>query len=76
MSEVRPWVNSYISVAQLRMVKSVEIIDCARLHSHVPPFFLEEEPDAEKVEEAVWSDIDRAFAQPMNRPGFAGGCFI
>jgi hypothetical protein len=30
MSEVRPWVGSYVSVGQLRMLQDVEVVDCTR----------------------------------------------
>lgn len=65
MSEVRPWVGSYVSVGQLRMLQDLKVVDCTRGHQKTP-FYLEE-PDADHRKEAVWSHIDRAFAEPLAR---------
>jgi len=45
MSEVRPWVGSYVSVGQLRMLQDLKVVDCTRGHQKTP-FYLEE-PDAD-----------------------------
>jgi len=65
MSEVRPWVGSYVSVGQLRLLRDVEIVDCTRGHDKMPLHMTE--PDAERRAEDVWAHIDRAFAEPMTR---------
>lgn len=65
MSEVRPWIGSLVSVAQFKLLKRVEIIACTDgLKSNWIYF---EEPSPEKIEKAVWSSINRAFAEPMTR---------
>ena len=64
MSEVRPWIGSNISVAQLKTTKELLVIDCSVNHGSGFPLFLEE-PDDEKKEEAVWKMIDRAFSTPV-----------
>ncbi len=64
MSEVRPWLESYISVGQFQTVKELTLINCS-VH---PPNGLTiyfEEPDEQKKEKAVWEDIDRAFSRPV-----------
>jgi hypothetical protein len=65
MSEVRPWIGSYVSVGQFELLKNLEIIDCSRDHAGLHIYF--EEPSPEEIEKAVWSAIDRAFAKPMTR---------
>jgi hypothetical protein len=65
ISEVRPWIGSYVSVGQFKLLRPVEIIDCSR--ERLDHMFYWEEPSPEEVEKAVWSDIDRAFAEPMTR---------
>jgi RES domain len=66
MSEVRPWVGSYASVGQFKLLKEIEIIDCARNHDKTLPYYFDE-PTPKKRAEVVWSLIDVAFAQPITR---------
>ncbi len=63
MAEVRPWLGSLISVGQFETQKNMTIIDCSVHHDRIPLFI--EEPDAEKIIEAVWAHIDSAFSKPM-----------
>jgi len=63
MAEVRPWVGSFISVSQFKILRDLTLIDCS-VHEHVPFYFFEE-PDAELREKKVWSDIDQAFSKPV-----------
>ena len=65
MSEVRPWVGSYISVGQFKINQNLFLINCS-VHGleEWPPIYEEEPPDIEK-ELAVWSYIDRAFSKPI-----------
>jgi hypothetical protein len=65
ISEVRPWIGSYVSVGQFKLLKRIEIIDCSR--ERPDHMFYFEEPSPEEAEKSVWSDIDRAFAEPMTR---------
>jgi hypothetical protein len=65
MSEVRPWIGSYVSVGQFKTVHELAVIDCARQHDGFP--FHWEEPDPAARTDAVWIHIDRAFAEPMTR---------
>ena len=73
MSEMRPWIGSYISLAQFKLLRRLEIINCSHNHDHLRIYFAE--PPTEDIEKAVWSDIDRAFAAPMtnsdNMDGYA-----
>jgi len=63
VSEVRPWIGEYVSLAQFALKRDVRIVNCTAdnhkliLYSH--------EPGPEEHERAVWQDIDRAFSQPV-----------
>lgn len=63
LSEVRPWLGSLISLAQLKTLRDIVIIDCTVKNREDSIYF--EEPDSEKKELAVWSDIDKAFSEPV-----------
>ena len=66
MSEVRPWVGSYVSVGQFKLFRDVEIIDCSRNHDEVLPYYFKE-PTPKKRAEVIWSCVDVAFAEPTTR---------
>jgi hypothetical protein len=66
MSEVRPWIGSYVSVAQFRTERNLKIIDCSVYHAKGFQFFWKEPPPRSR-ERAVWIDIDRAFSKPVTR---------
>lgn len=63
MAEVRPWIGSFISVGQFETQKDMVLINCTNHHKGFVIYF--EEPDAEKKEQAVWSEIDKAFSEPV-----------
>ncbi len=63
MTEVRPWMGSYISLARFKLLRRLKIIDCSHNHGN-SPFYYFKEPSTEDIEKAVWTDIDRAFAIP------------
>jgi len=65
MSETRPWISSPISVASFKLKKKATVIDCSRYHDKFTFYF--REPGPVKRERAVWTDIDRAFARPVER---------
>jgi hypothetical protein len=65
MSEVRPWLGSYVSLAQFKVMRDLTIVNCvteekARHSSFrgVPP---------EDWDQSVWWDIDKAFSQPISQ---------
>ena len=64
MAEVRPRVGSLVSVSQFETVRDLAIIDCFLRETGLRVYF--EEPDTEERERAVWADIERAFAKPVN----------
>ena len=63
--EVRPWIGSYVSVAQFATTRVLNILDFGR-DSMSSKIYLEEPKPHERTL-AVWSDIDRAFSEPMTR---------
>jgi len=71
MTETRPWIGSYISVAQFVMLKDLTVVDCSeieRLDSWKLDWHLGLcEPKPEQREECVWGGINRAFSQPVSR---------
>lgn len=71
MSEVRPWIGSYVSAGQFKTIRPLTVINCARRYNQ-SPFFMRlddfnYEPPADERSEAVWTHIDQAFAKPMTR---------
>lgn len=63
MAEVRPWIGSYISLAQFKLLKGVRLINCTSEDEGTFLYF--KEPAPEKRELAVWKDIDKAFSRPI-----------
>ena len=63
MAEVRPWIGSYISIAQFKLLKNVRIINCTSEDKGTMIYL--NEPEPEKREIAVWRDIDKAFSMPV-----------
>lgn len=63
MSEVRPWIGSYVSLGQFRITRDLALVDCSvsadKIWLHL------EEPEPEMREETVWAHIDQAFSQPV-----------
>jgi hypothetical protein len=64
LAEVRPWMDSLISVGKFRVKRKLAIVNCTTDEKRKRIFF--EEPAAEQRETAVWCDIDRAFARPVS----------
>ncbi|MGF9693463.1 RES family NAD+ phosphorylase [Rhizobium sp. 0TCS1.26] len=65
VSEVRPAIGAYVTVASMKCLRELRLIDCSVLaRKHIIYF---KEPGREEMEKAVWSDIDRAFSAPADR---------
>jgi hypothetical protein len=60
LCEVRPWLGSLISVGQFKIIRQLRIIDFFSTEQRHLIYI--EEPSPEEREEAVWTDIDRAFS--------------
>lgn len=72
ISEVRPWVGAWVSVAQFKILRTLRALDLSLGHGQlsigdIPLRQLAGEepmcPDAK--EKAVWIDIDNAFSRPI-----------
>jgi hypothetical protein len=66
MSEVRPWVGSYISLAQFKIMRELAVVDCSkdkRIFSHW--LIKSEDMPAQKREQVVWGEIAYAFSRPV-----------
>lgn len=63
MAEVRPWIGSYISMAQFKLLKNVRLINCTSEDKGTMIYL--KEPEPEKREIVVWKDIDKAFSMPV-----------
>jgi hypothetical protein len=65
VAEVRPQLGDLVSTAELRTRCDLRVVDCSRCHdSKWFPF--EDVPEPE-IDEVVWSDIDKAFRDPVAR---------
>jgi RES domain-containing protein len=60
MSEVRPWVGSYVSLAEFRVCRKLTLVDCTRTESE-----WEAEDDAVACERLAWAEINDAFSRPV-----------
>jgi RES domain-containing protein len=63
VAEVRPWVGAIVSLAQLKTTRVLRFINCTVDDPRNMIYF--QEPSAEERERAVWGDVDRAFARPV-----------
>lgn len=68
MSEVRPWVGSYISLALFKVVRELTVVDCSRDKRIFPNWLLTEKPQKlppERREEIAWGEINHALSRPV-----------
>jgi RES domain-containing protein len=72
ISEVRPWVGAVVSVSQLKIARSLRLLDLTKGHGRssieeieFKHLFGTEPVDAGRKERAVWIDIDNAFSRPV-----------
>jgi len=68
MAEVRPWVGSYISLAQFKTLRDVMVVDCTKDKRLFPKWLLHKTPHevpADRREEIAWGEIGYAFSRPV-----------
>jgi RES domain-containing protein len=70
MSEVRPWAGEDVSLGLFQVVRSSRLVDCSRFHAKDRWAALLEslsgkQHSPEEIEEAVWTNIDHAFSEPV-----------
>lgn len=73
IAEVRPWIGSLVSVAILRTTRDLKVLDCRADDGGI--MFFEHEPDEAEREGAIWTQVARAFREPVlrgdDRAGYA-----
>ncbi|HET9637668.1 MAG TPA: RES family NAD+ phosphorylase [Allosphingosinicella sp.] len=73
IAEVRPWIGSLVSVAILRTTRDLKVVDCRPDDGGIMLF--EHEPDGAEREAAIWTQVARAFREPVlrgdDRAGYA-----
>lgn len=75
ISEVRPWLGSYVTIAQFKMIKDIKIIDCSRGNidplnisvSDLDMLFKFQPTTREESISIIWRWIDKAFSEPVDR---------
>lgn len=74
IAEVRPWIGSLVTVAFLKTLRDLRVVDCRGTDAKSYWVF-EEEPSPAKREEAVWAEVAAAFREPVlrgdDRAGYA-----
>jgi RES domain-containing protein len=65
VSEVRPAISAYVTIAAMKCLRELKLIDCSVLAEK--QFIHFKEPERAEMLDAVWSDIDRAFSAPADR---------
>lgn len=73
IAEVRPWAGALVSVASFLTKRDLRLVDFSKNHGKAGGWsYLMGLPEdrwgkltAEEIEQAVWADIDNAFARPV-----------
>ena len=64
MSEVRPWIGSFVSCAIFKTKRPLRIVDFSVYHNVSHETIYDTEQDPSEREKAVWMNIDQAFSEP------------
>lgn len=68
MAEVRPWIDSYVSLAVFEVTRELVLIDCTKDEpSFGPSPFSPVDPTPAETEGYVWGDINAAYSEPVTR---------
>ena len=70
MSEVRPWLGALITIAEFKLVRDLRIVNCSAdppVRNRVRFLMKRDNVSSHEKEQCVWSDINRAFAIPVDR---------
>jgi hypothetical protein len=69
MAETRPWLGSYVSLAQFKVLASLHIMNLPDPKLYFGNIFMSSphfrEPEPEERERAVWGEIAYAFSEPV-----------
>jgi len=66
LSEIRPWVGAYVSVAAMELQRDVKVVNCTEDDQRIIIYGDDARIAPEMRAKQVWRDIDRAFAQPYD----------
>lgn len=66
MAEIRPWIQTFISIGRFKTTRDLLIIDCSKDNPKIPRIYFGE-PKPEERECSVWANINKAFSTPINR---------
>ena len=67
MSEVRPWIGSFVSCAIFKTKRPLKIVNFSVYHHVSDVTILDTEEDPSKRETAIWMNMDKAFSEPTTR---------
>lgn len=81
ISEIRPWIGSYVTVAEFETCKSLKLVDCSRCEidplvmaaSDLDMLFKCKQPAPDETRQIVWRWIDLAFSDPVDRDDSTAG---
>jgi hypothetical protein len=68
-AEVRPWIGAYVSVAQMKILRDLTVVNCTSDDQRSMIYLVEPSPEEREI--AVWREIDRAFARPVERDEYS-----
>lgn len=66
LSEVRPWIGSYVSIAQFKILRDVRVIDCSSEYLEGFRWYDQEIEDPQDRERAVWRDLCSSISEPVS----------
>lgn len=64
MSEVRPWLRSYVTVARFKTLSPLTLVDCSATMAGRRWLVIDGETEANR-EVSAWASIDAAFSTPV-----------
>lgn len=73
MSEMRPAMGAKISLGQFKINRSLKLVNLAVGHDDDLINYICEEPSSERIVKAIWSQIDRAFSEPVTASDSTSG---
>jgi hypothetical protein len=68
MAEVRPWIESYVSVAKFTILRDLSLVDCVS-DTRPPGIYAigSTDPGKDEKEKDVWWSVNQAFLEPVTR---------
>lgn len=67
VSEMRPWIGAYVTIARLRTIRPLKVVNCTGAKRGKRVLLYAKPPSQKELKRVVWDDIDRAFAEPVER---------